>query len=340
MARPDLKDENYSGWQAIDATPQEKSDDEYQCGPCPLVAIKKGLKVDYDWTFIYAEVNADIYNYAETKNGDYKTVSVQTDGVGFNISTKAVGKMEREDITDQYKYREGSKEERDSFNAYEKKDDLGGVSAQLIITEVKTGEPIEVTLRVKSNKPTDTDKSIKVVVTGTIIYYNGKSGEAFVNVTKSIDLPANGDEKDLNIHINQEDYLKYLSNNHEIDFRGFIYVGSDTEFDALVFKRFSFIDPEPEIKIPEKLGSNEKGTITVTFTNPLSVPLTKAEFAIEGSGVVSKQRSSVNNIAPGDTASISFDLKEEKSKGNKVVKVQLSSAELETVFAFKEVIVV
>ena len=30
-------------------------------------------------------------------------------GIGTNISTKAVGSKEREDITDQYKYKEGTR---------------------------------------------------------------------------------------------------------------------------------------------------------------------------------------------------------------------------------------
>lgn len=59
MKRPDLGDE-YDGWQVIDATPQERSDDLYRCGPASVVAIKKGeIKKPYDNAFVYAEVNAD-----------------------------------------------------------------------------------------------------------------------------------------------------------------------------------------------------------------------------------------------------------------------------------------
>lgn len=59
MTRPDLGD-IYSGWQAIDATPQELSEDMYRCGPASVVAVKRGEVLrPYDGAFLYAEVNAD-----------------------------------------------------------------------------------------------------------------------------------------------------------------------------------------------------------------------------------------------------------------------------------------
>lgn len=63
MKRPDLG-ERYYGWQAVDGTPQAISDDFFQNGPAPVLAIKEGnVAVNYDAPFIYAEVNADTYHY-------------------------------------------------------------------------------------------------------------------------------------------------------------------------------------------------------------------------------------------------------------------------------------
>lgn len=59
MKRPDIGSE-YDGWQAIDATPQELSDDMFRCGPASVVAVKNGeIQKPYDGTFLFAEVNAD-----------------------------------------------------------------------------------------------------------------------------------------------------------------------------------------------------------------------------------------------------------------------------------------
>ena len=60
MSRPDLGKE-YDGWQVIDATPQEKSNNIYRCGPASVAACKLGeIKRPYDITFVFAEVNADM----------------------------------------------------------------------------------------------------------------------------------------------------------------------------------------------------------------------------------------------------------------------------------------
>lgn len=63
MERPDLGKEYY-GWQAIDATPQELSEDMYRCGPSSVVAVKLGeILRPYDNAFLFSEVNADKVSY-------------------------------------------------------------------------------------------------------------------------------------------------------------------------------------------------------------------------------------------------------------------------------------
>ena len=57
-------------------------------------------------------MNADIKWHYETKKGDFIVMGSDTTAVGKHISTKAVGKEAREDITLHYKYPEGSAAER------------------------------------------------------------------------------------------------------------------------------------------------------------------------------------------------------------------------------------
>lgn len=79
----------------------------YCCGPAPVLAIKEGdLAINYDVQFVFAEVNADVIYYVEQKDGTVRQTKY-TAQVGQNISTKAVGKDSREDITHNYKYPEG-----------------------------------------------------------------------------------------------------------------------------------------------------------------------------------------------------------------------------------------
>ncbi|XP_042359015.1 protein-glutamine gamma-glutamyltransferase E-like isoform X2 [Plectropomus leopardus] len=104
MKRPDLGEEGrYDGWQALDATPQEKSKGVFCCGPASVKAIQaKRTDLKYDMPFVYAEVNADVVDWLII--GD-KKVRMHTDKekVGKKISTKAVGSRERLDITHNYK---------------------------------------------------------------------------------------------------------------------------------------------------------------------------------------------------------------------------------------------
>lgn len=61
---------------------------------------------------VVLQVNGDIIEWVQEKDGDMKPVWKEAASVGFNISTKAVGSGDRHDVTDLYKYSEGSKKER------------------------------------------------------------------------------------------------------------------------------------------------------------------------------------------------------------------------------------
>jgi len=117
MARPDLSDNNggdYDGFQAIDSTPQEMSDEMYRCGPASVTAVKRGeILKPYDNSFLYAEVNADkVFWRYSGPGGPLKLIKKDEFGIGHFISTKAIGRWEREDITKSYKFEEKTDEER------------------------------------------------------------------------------------------------------------------------------------------------------------------------------------------------------------------------------------
>lgn len=71
MSRPELP-VGYGGWQVIDATPQELSDNSMRCGPASVVAVKKGeVGHLYDTPFVFSEVNADIMHFQEDEDSDW-----------------------------------------------------------------------------------------------------------------------------------------------------------------------------------------------------------------------------------------------------------------------------
>ncbi|KAK9529613.1 hypothetical protein VZT92_013693 [Zoarces viviparus] len=117
MRRPDLaEDGKYDGWQVLDPTPQERSGGIYCCGPAPVTAIRSGeIDLKYDIPFVFTEVNADLNHWLEKADGSMVKISSDTSNVGHNISTKAVGSNKRNNITDNYKHKEGSDKERSVF---------------------------------------------------------------------------------------------------------------------------------------------------------------------------------------------------------------------------------
>ena len=58
------------------------------------------------------QVNADIRYYTVHEDGTQTLSRVNTNHVGKNISTKAVGSSNRQDVTLDYKFEEGSSDER------------------------------------------------------------------------------------------------------------------------------------------------------------------------------------------------------------------------------------
>ncbi|KAK5871918.1 hypothetical protein PBY51_012658 [Eleginops maclovinus] len=124
MRRPDLANNGtYDGWQVVDPTPQEESNGVYCCGPSPVKAIHNGeTNQKYDTPFVFAEVNADCVDWLVKADKSQVKISTDTRRVGQYISTKSVGSRRRNDITDSYKHREGSKEERAVFNYAKTKD--------------------------------------------------------------------------------------------------------------------------------------------------------------------------------------------------------------------------
>lgn len=93
------------------------SDGTYRCGPAPIRAVKYGeIQRPYDCNFLFAEVNADKLFWRYT--GPYqplKLLRTDTLAIGQLISTKAVGRWEREDITNSYKFPEKTRDERDTM---------------------------------------------------------------------------------------------------------------------------------------------------------------------------------------------------------------------------------
>ncbi|XP_038596824.1 protein-glutamine gamma-glutamyltransferase Z [Tachyglossus aculeatus] len=115
MARRDLPS-GYDGWQVLDPTPQQTSKGLFCCGPASVKAVKEGdVQLPYDTPFVFCEVSGDEVTWLQEAGEVKEILSHRTHSIGKSISTKMVDAAERQDITDDYKYPEGSLEERTVF---------------------------------------------------------------------------------------------------------------------------------------------------------------------------------------------------------------------------------
>uniref|UniRef100_A0A3Q3J387 protein-glutamine gamma-glutamyltransferase n=1 Tax=Monopterus albus TaxID=43700 RepID=A0A3Q3J387_MONAL len=312
MRRNDLPKGN-DGWQVLDPTPQELSDGEFCCGPCPVTSIKQGnLGVKYDARFIYAEVNADILYWLVKRDGQrQKVIIVDQSDVGLNISTKSVYGNYREDLTLQYKYPEGSREERE---AYEK---AGRQARELTNERAESGQ---LQLSIKHAKPvfgTDFDVIIEVKNDGAknataeltmlamaVTYNSLHQGECH-RQTHSVTVPAHQTHKEV-LRLRYDNYANCVSEHHLIRVKAFLVAPGENK-PLMTVANIPLSRPDLLIKVPGKAVVRKQVTAYISFTNPLPVPLKGGVFTVEGAGLLNDTQIHVNGaVQPGEMVSVKF----------------------------------
>lgn len=225
MERPDLGFGNhgsYSGWQAVDATPQEMSESMYRCGPAPVKAVKHGeIMRPYDCNFLYSEVNADklFWRY----NGPFQPVKLirkDTLSIGHLISTKAVKKWERDDVTSSYKFEEKTDEERNTmlkalkqsrhaFSRYYLNDNFNDVEFDMQLKDdIKIGEKFNVVLKVTNKSPDQTHTAVGRLNVDTVLY-TGIANAEVKSISFEIELKPKSEEF-VRMEVDFNDYYEKL----------------------------------------------------------------------------------------------------------------------------------
>ncbi|XP_067910557.1 coagulation factor XIII A chain-like [Heterodontus francisci] len=288
MSRYDLPP-GYDGWQAIDATPQETSEGMYRCGPASVNAIKHGqVFFPYDAPFIYAEVNSDIVYWKRQKDGSLIKGDVKTDEVGKLILTKEMGSDSSEDITDQYKYQEGSQEERMAQNAavqygVKKEQDVTetaiDVSVKMLVPEkVLLGSNFEVEVELRNS--CSEKRSMTIHISGSVVFYTGVPKIQIKDETIKMTLePYKVRQK--KVEIKSKDYVDHLV---EQSILHFLVSGQVAETGQTLVSQKAVPLQIPKLNIraegPAVYGL--KVTIAIEFTNPLKKPLEHIVLRIDG----------------------------------------------------------
>ncbi|KAK9506653.1 hypothetical protein O3M35_008548 [Rhynocoris fuscipes] len=304
LARPDLPP-GYGGWQAIDATPQEESDGIYQCGPASVVAIKRGeVGFNYEMPFVLAEVNADMVDWQEDEEAltGFRRIRKNTRQVGQKLLTKRPhifdpnGDRDKDDVINQYKEPEGSKEERltilraafkcgdSACESFEVETAREIDEVKFTIEDIKTvfiGKDFTLTLEVENTA--EEKRTVQVIVTLWSVYYNGLKGHTIKKCCQLIEVPAK-EKKQFNLEVKAEEYLEKLV---EFSLMKTHVIASveETKQTWSGEDEFQITKPPLTIKADGNLEANKPGKLLFIFTNPLKIKLTGCLLAFECSGI-------------------------------------------------------
>nr|XP_046236054.1 protein-glutamine gamma-glutamyltransferase E-like isoform X2 [Scatophagus argus] len=312
MKRPDLqKGNSYDGWQVLDPTPQELSEGVYCCGPASVAAILQGeANLKYDVPFVFAEVNADVVKWKVSSDGSKRKMHSDTTTVGQNISTKSVGNNMRSNITDCYKHREGSANEREVFRRALHKvnsGDDGDNGEEPLKMEIKFEEAAEmlsgqdVKLKLKLSNTDQTRRTLLIYINAQAMRYNGKP-TSNIQSTVLEKMLQPGRDVILPVQIPYSVYRKYMGGCDSMRVSAMaidkqqeddIY---ETEID-IVLK-----DPLVSVKVLSEARLHRALTMVVEFKNPLNETLKNCSLTVVGCGLFrSDHVDSVPELDPNAT---------------------------------------
>lgn len=290
MSRPDLP-QGFGGWQVVDATPQETSDGMYRCGPASVKAIKHGqICFQYDAPFVFAEVNSDVVFYSRSKDGTMEPVKVNQTHIGRMILTKSPGDETRRDITDQYKFPEGSTEERtvlekaEEYGCKREKSNplVGDVDLVLPTLEIGVGDDFK--LDVEFINRSGQQRTVEAYISGSMVYYTGVSSNDFLFKTPTVRIQPQKTVKEI-VNIESKDYMKHLVEQANLHF---IVTGKIKETGRIItaMKVVTLRNPKLIVEVSGRGKVNEEMMATVQFTNPFSFSLVGVFIRMEGPGVM------------------------------------------------------
>lgn len=308
MQRPDLgvgTNGNYSGWQAIDSTPQELSNGMYRCGPAPVKAIKYGeVFHPYDTQFLFSEINADrLYWMHNGPDKPMKLLNKDTTSIGQFISTKAVGKWEREDVTLEYKFQENSDKERNTmytalrqsdhlFSRYYLNEIFNEVEFKVDVRDdITIGEKIILNLNIINKSDEKVHRALGRLSAESVLY-TGKQRIHVKSKPFEIDIKPGSSEK-VFLEVEFNDYFKKLLPQSAFKIVCIAKV-VNTDFDYFSLNDFRVNKPVIKIYFNEKVSANKPVEVTLMMENPLPVKIHKGEFTVGGGTLRDDIRLKVN----------------------------------------------
>ncbi|KAG5838038.1 hypothetical protein ANANG_G00219550 [Anguilla anguilla] len=316
MTRPDLGTQ-FSGWQVLDPTPQEKSAGIYCCGPCPVAAVRKRqVDLAFDTRFVYAEVNADVLRVV-VANGRVLDQSLDTEHVGSRVCTKSIGANKPQDITYAYKYPHGTKQHSKCSQRCKQSLDVS-LSIEQVPAAGKDGS-FSVTITNKEGRP----RVLKERANAQAKEYCGGPLKTFWELHTHLQIAPRGV---LTVrHLIPCSQFELTLGAGALVNLAVVIKDVRTSERALVSEELNVTSPEISIRVADGdyLIQNKDHRVHVSFTNPFRTPLSSATLTVEGFGLIEgKVQSKAYLLQSGKTMEETVTITP-KEVGTKVLQASL-----------------
>ncbi|KAI1307968.1 Hemocyte protein-glutamine gamma-glutamyltransferase [Halotydeus destructor] len=290
----------YSGWQAIDATPQERSEGIFQAGPGSVVAIRRGdVDNQYDLHFIFAETSSLAITWQRNANTSmgWSMVRATAKETGTMVATKRMGRTiddygtkDLSDITSSYKSPDEGEHRSSLVNAFRR----AGVDVLLPglaylpahdvifelakITNTDIGQPISTVLTAR-NVVNETIIVDEIVIKIDSRYYNGVPGNP-IEEQRWRQITINPGQS-MTFRLGANNYLDKLVEHSIVR----VYAMAIVRKTNQVWAEDEYVQlakPRLHLDLVGKANLGQEITVSATLSNPLNATLTGCVFTTEG----------------------------------------------------------
>ncbi|XP_019500603.1 PREDICTED: erythrocyte membrane protein band 4.2 isoform X2 [Hipposideros armiger] len=352
MTRPALP-QGYSGWQILYPSAPAGGGVLSACELVPVRAVKEGtLALTPAVSDLFAAVNASCVVWKCCKDGTLELTNSNTKYVGSNISTKGVGSDRCEDITQNYKYPEGSPQEKEVLERVQKdrlehKKDNGIHPPSLetadplyLFLESPSSLPLrgDVKLSVTLVNPSDQEKEVQLAIGVQAMYYNGILAAELWRKKMFLTLSANLVRK-ITTGLSSSNFERSPPENSFLRLTAMA-THSKSSLSCFAQEDIAICRPCLAIEIPEVAEQYQHLKASVSIYNSLNVPMEDCVFSIFGRGLIHRERNyRVAPVQPGNTLSTQFPFTPTKV-GLKQLTVEIDCNMFQNLTSYRSVTVV
>lgn len=317
MNRPDLSP-GYDGWQILHPRAPNGVGVLGSCNLVPVKAVKEGeLQLDPAVPELFAAVNASCVVWKCCEDGKLELTNSNRKNVGNSISTKGVGSDRCEDITQNYKYPEGSLQEKEVLERVQR--ERMKLGEDTCPPSCEPGDPLHLFLDAPSSQPlrgngrlsvalinpTDKEKEVELVIAAQALYYNGVLATGLWRQKQFLML---GPNQVLRLSTSLS-FSCFEQNPPENTFLRVTAMARHSHAGLSCFAQEDVAISRPNlvIEMPKRATQYQPLTASVRMHNSLDAPMQNCIISIFGRGLIHREkRYGLGSVWPGSSLQTQF----------------------------------